>query len=144
MVFVLIKQLSIFVENKFGRLAAVVDTLSNNGIDISALSIADATDFGVLRLIVDDPDKAVEVLKSSGVAAKCTDVMAVALDHQPGGLSKVLGVLTKAEISIEYMYAFVGKRSDKALLIVKTEDMERSVELLEKSNIEICDIKDIY
>ena len=70
--------------------------------------------------------------------------MAVALDHQPGGLSKVLGVLTKAEISIEYMYAFVGKRSDKALLIVKTEDMERSVELLEKSNIEICDIKDIY
>ena len=140
----LIKQISIFVENKAGRLAKIVETLGNNNIDISALSIADATDFGVLRLIVDKPELAVDVLKQTGVTVKITDVIAAALDHQPGGLSKVLDVLANADISVEYIYAFEGKKSGKALMVVKTEDMEKSVELFKENGIEITDISDIY
>lgn len=140
----LIKQISIFVENKAGRLAKIVETLGNNNIDISALSIADATDFGVLRLIVDKPELAVDVLKQTGVTVKITNVIAAALDHQPGGLSKVLDVLAGAGISVEYIYAFEGKKSGKALMVVKTEDMEKSVELFKENGIEITDISDIY
>lgn len=140
----LIKQISIFVENKAGRLAKIVETLGNNNIDISALSIADATDFGVLRLIVDKPELAVDVLKQTGVTVKITNVIAAALDHQPGGLSKVLEVLANAGISVEYIYAFEGKKSGKALMVVKTEDMEKSVELFKENGIEITDISDIY
>lgn len=140
----LIKQISIFVENKFGRLAKIVKTLGDNNIDISALSIADTTDFGILRLIVDKPELAVDVLKESGVAVKCTDVIAVALDDQPGGLSRVLDVLTNGDITIDYMYAFVGKKAGKALMVVKTDDMKKSADLLENSNIELFDLNDIY
>ena len=140
----LIKQISIFVENKAGRLAKIVETLGNNNIDISALSIADATDFGVLRLIVDKPELAVDVLKQTGVTVKITNVIAAALDHQPGGLSKVLEVLADAGVSVEYIYAFEGKKSGKALMVVKTEDMEKSVELFKENGIEITDISDIY
>ena len=139
-----IKQISIFVENKFGRIAKIVDLLSEMGINISALSIADTTDFGILRLIVNKPDEAVAALKESGVAAKCTDVIAVAIDDQPGGLSKVLDTLTKAEITIEYMYAFVGKKADKALMVVRTDDMPKSVEAFKNANIELVTSADVY
>ena len=139
-----IKQISIFVENKFGRIAKIVDTLSENNINISALSIADTTDFGILRLIVNKPEDAVKLLKDSGVAAKCTDVIAVAIDDQPGGLSNVLDTLTKAEITIEYMYAFVGKKADKALMVVRTDDMEKSIEAFKASDIELVTSADVY
>lgn len=139
-----IKQLSIFVENKFGRIAKIVDLLSENDINISALSIADTTDFGILRLIVNNPDKAVAVLGEGGVVSKCTDVIAVAIDDQPGGLSKVIDTLTNAEITIEYMYAFVGKKADKALMVVRTDDMVKSIEVLKAGNIEIITSADIY
>ena len=139
----LIKQISIFVENKVGRLAKIIETLGENNIDISALSIADTTEFGILRLIVDDPDKAVRVLKETGVAAKSTDVIAIAVDDCPGGLSKALNILTDNEITIEYMYAFVGKKEGKAVAAVKTDNIEKSVEILKKENIETVDISDI-
>lgn len=139
-----IKQISIFVENKFGRIAKIVNLLSENKINISALSIADTTDFGILRLIVDKPDEAVDVLKESGVAAKCTDVIAVAIDDRPGGLSKVMDTLTNAEITIEYMYAFVGKKADKALMVVRTDDMPKSVEAFRTGNIELITSADVY
>ena len=139
-----IRQISVFVENKFGRIAKIVDLLSKNNINISALSIADATDFGILRLIVDKPDDAVSVLRESGVSSKCTDVIAVAIDDRPGGLSIVLNTLTAAEISIEYMYVFVGKKTDKALMVVKTDDMEKSVEAFKAGNIELITSADVY
>lgn len=139
-----IKQLSIFVENKFGRIAKIVDLLSENNINISALSIADTTDFGILRLIVNNPDQAVAVLNEGGVVSKCTDVIAVAIDDQPGGLSKVIDTLTDAEITIEYMYAFVGKKADKALMVVRTDNMVKSVDVLKAGNIELITSADIY
>lgn len=135
----MIKQISIFVENKFGRLAKITETLGENGIDISALSLADTTDFGVLRLIVDKPELAVDVLRESGVAAKCTEVVGVALKHSPGGVAEVLKVITENDITIEYMYAFVGKHHGKAMMVVKTDDMPKTAEILPKNGIEVLE-----
>lgn len=141
----MIKQISIFVENKFGRLASIIETLANNNIDISALSIADTTDFGILRIIADKPEEAVIVLKEHGVAVKCTDVIAVAIDDTPGGLSKVLNVLTKKDITIDYMYAFIGKKEGKALMVVKTDDLTKTEKVLEETSFAtLVDISDIY
>lgn len=139
-----IKQISVFVENKFGRLANIIDALSKNNIDISALSIADTTDFGILRMIVDDAEKAVLVLKEEGVAVKLTDVIAVALDDKPGGLANVMTTLTENEITIDYMYAFVGKKHGKALMVVKTDDMEKAAKVLTENHITVMNINDIY
>ena len=139
-----VKQISVFVENKFGRLANIIDALSKNNIDISALSIADTTDFGILRMIVDDAEKAVLVLKEEGVAVKLTDVIAVALDDKPGGLANVMTTLTENEITIDYMYAFVGKKHGKALMVVKTDDMEKAAQVLTGNHITVMNINDIY
>lgn len=140
----LIDQISIFVENKVGRLAKIVETLGKNNIDISALSMADATEFGILRVIVDKPELAIRVLKEAGVTVKMTQVIAAALDHQPGGLSKVLCMLAEAGVSVEYIYAFEGKKSGKALMVVKTDDMEKVVTLFKNSHMDITDIGEIY
>ena len=114
-----IKQLSIFVENKPGRLVAILDTLAENGIDISALSIADTADYGVARMIVSNPELAVACLKEIGVFVKLTDVFAVTIDDSPGGLTKSLHKITDEGIEISYMYAFVGKISGKAIMVLK-------------------------
>ena len=136
----MIKQISIFVENKFGRLSSIIEVLGKNNIDISALSFADTTDFGILRIIVDKPEEAVIVLKEHGVAVKFTDVIAVTIDDTPGGLSKVLAKLTENNITIDYMYAFVGKKEGKALMVVKTDKMEESEKILSGSLVNINDI----
>ena len=120
----LIKQISVFVENKFGRLAKITEVLSENSVDIEALSLADTTDFGVLRLIVDKPEIAISALKEHGVIAK------IELEHTPGGLTKVLNKLSENEIAIEYMYAFVGGKTDGAQLVVKTDNIEKTLEVL--------------
>jgi hypothetical protein len=98
-----VKQLSVFVENKFGRMAEILSALAKNEIDISALSLADTSEFGILRLIVDKPELAVSVLKEEGVIVKLSDVLAIAIDDSPGGLSKALDVLTEANVVIEYI-----------------------------------------
>ncbi len=141
----LIKQISIFVENKVGRLANIIDTLGKNNIDISALSIADTTDFGILRIIVDKPELALIALKEHGVTVKCTDVIALAIDDTPGGLSEVLSTLTKNDITIEYMYAFVGKKEGKALMVFKTDDLKKTETVLEADeHVTVVDLEDIY
>lgn len=133
----LIKQISVFVENKFGRVAKIIELLGENNINISALSIADTTDFGILRLIVDKSDEAVDILKSSGVMAKCTDVIAVAIEDQPGGLSSVLKIVSDAGIGIEYMYAFLGRKAGKALMVLKADNMDAAIKVLTEHNVEI-------
>ena len=141
----LIKQISIFVENKVGKLGNIIEVLAENKIDISALSIADTTDFGILRIIVDNPELAVIVLKEHGVTVKCTDVIALAIDDNPGGLSEVLETLTKNNVTIEYMYAFVGKMEGKALMVFKTDDMEKTEKVLEADeHVTVLDLNDIY
>lgn len=138
-----IKQLSIFVENKFGRLESIIDTIGKNGINIRALSIADTTDFGILRVIVDDTEKAKKCLSDAGVIAKATDVIAVYIDDETGGLAKVLGYLTEEKISVEYMYAFLSRDTSKALMVVKADDEEKAEKALRLKGVEMLDSKDL-
>lgn len=138
-----IKQLSIFIENKFGRLEAIVDTLSKANINIRALSLAEAHDYGVLRVIVDDAQKAKIALNDVGVIAKITDVVAVYLDDHSGGLASVLSVLKEAELTIEYMYAFLGRKEGKALMVLKTDDEVKTADVLAKNSIPMATQADI-
>jgi len=125
-----LQQVSIFLENKKGRLAEVAGLIAQKGINIRALALADTADFGVLRLIVNDPDRCFEVLKAAGFVAQRTDVIAVEVDDKPGGLKRVLDVFDRHGLNIEYMYAFVEKKSDKAIVIVRVDQPERAIEVL--------------
>jgi len=140
----LVKQISIFLENKSGRLAEVTKILGSNGVDISALSIADTTDFGILRLIVSDPEKAEKVLSESGFTVSCTEVIAIAVVDEPGGLAAALEVLEKESIGIEYMYAFVGNTTNAALVILRVENPDNAVEALTKNNIRVLPSSIVY
>jgi len=136
----LIKQLSVFIENKLGRLAEVTKTLSEAGIDISSLVLSDTTDFGILRLIVNDPEKARLVLKEHDFTVNITNVVVVCIKDEPGSLSKVLDILGKEKIEIEYMYAFLGRKSGEAPVVLRVEDPDNTVKVLMENNIGIlCD-----
>lgn len=136
-----IKQVSVFVENKAGAMSEVLDILAEENIDMSALSVADTSDFGILRLILREPEKAEKVLKEKGYVVKLTDVVAVGIEDKPGGLSKPLKVLKDNGIGIEYMYAFIGKVSSGALVVMKTSDPEKSLEVLADMTV---DAREIY
>lgn len=140
----LIKQISVFIENKSGRLAEVTRILGENNIDISALSIADTTDFGILRLIVNNPDVALKVLKDDEFTVSCTNVIAIGVDDKPGGLHVALDVLEKNGIGIEYLYAFVGKTSNEALVILRVDAPDKSIELLKSKNIKVLSAESVY
>ena len=131
-----IKQLSVFVENKKGRLAEITAILAEKGINIHALSIADTTDFGILRLIVADPGAACAILKSADIMVKETDVLAVSLIHEPGALSAALKALEDNDISIEYMYAFTSRSAGHdAMVILRLNDQEEAVKKLTGAGI---------
>ncbi|MDP4180919.1 MAG: acetolactate synthase [Bacillota bacterium] len=140
----LVKQISVFLENKSGRLAEVTKSLGNEGIDISALSIADTTDFGILRLIVNQPEKAEKVLKENGFTVSSTNVIAIEVEDKPGGLAVALDVLESESIGIEYMYAFIGKSEEKALVILRVEDSQKAIEVLNNKNIKVIPSKEVY
>ncbi|MBR5552498.1 MAG: acetolactate synthase [Clostridia bacterium] len=134
-----VKQLTIFVENKFGRIADILETLGNNHVDIKALSIADTTDYGLMRMIVSDPAKAKELLVDAGVTVKITDAIAVPLDHTPGGLSKIIALLKTEGISVRYLYAFVGGKENGACVVMKTDKPEETVTVLSQNGIKPLD-----
>jgi hypothetical protein len=141
----MIKQISLFLENKKGRLAHVCRVMGQEGINIRALSIADTTDFGVLRLIVDDPVKAEAKLKERGFLVSITEVVAIKVDDNPGGLSVALDLLEKADVSVEYMYAFLGKCGDQAMVILRLSDNLKGVNtLLESKEIELMQESEAY
>jgi hypothetical protein len=133
----LVKQISVFLENKSGRLAEVTSLLGKNDIDISALSIADTTDFGILRLIVNKPEKAEAILNEGGFMVSCTDVIAIGVQDQPGGLATALGILDSESIGIGYMYAFVSKVEGEALVILKVDEPERAIDRLTQNGIRV-------
>jgi len=139
-----IKQISIFLENKQGRLAEVTRTLGENNIDIRALSLADTTDFGVLRLIVSNPERARQVLNENGFAVSINDVIAIEVEDKPGGLAKVLAILDRKGISIEYMYAFVNSKPNTAMVIFRVEDPAKALEILKSEDINIKSPDDVY
>lgn len=138
-----IKQLSIFVENKSGRLHSIMDALGENGVDISALSIADTTDFGILRVIVSDIEKARAVLRDIGIVSKVTDVIAVYIDHKIGGLAAVLDLISDVGIGIEYMYAFLGRTEGKALMVLKADDEDMAAQVLSSNGVKLASMNEI-
>jgi hypothetical protein len=140
----MVKQISVFLENKTGRLAEVTRILGEKNINIRALSVADTTDFGILRLIVNDPEKALKVLKDAEFTASFMDVLAIGIADEAGSLSKALSVLQENSIVIEYMYAFVGKSDDKALVILKVSDINKADNVLKAQGIAVIDAEEVY
>ena len=138
-----VKQISVFIENRSGRLHELTKVLGESGINIRALSLADTSDYGILRLIVDKPTEALTVLKNANFTLAETDVIAVEVPDEPGGLANVLAYMTDADINIEYMYAFVEKSSNNALLIFRIEDIDDAVSILRKNNVTILDSEQI-
>jgi len=140
----IIDQISVFVANTPGRLSDITGILSDNSIDIRALSIADTADFGILRLIVNDPAKAVAALQAGGLTARITEVVAARLDDKPGALHGVLSALTENGISVEYAYAFITRRNDDACVILRVEDNEKAIGALEKSGVAMLSADEVY
>ncbi len=140
----LVKQLSIFVENKFGRLGAVLKILSDNQINIRALSIADTTDFGILRLVVNKPELAERILKENGFTVKCTSVIAAAAQDHPGGLYGVIDALRQNGITIEYSYGCIGEVDGYGLVILYVDQPEEAVSALMKSGVIVFDAEKLY
>ncbi len=130
-----VRQISIFLENKKGRLAEVTRLLAARRINIRALSLADTADFGILRIIVNDPDACLAVLKENRIIAQVTEVLAVEMEDKPGGLERVLAVIDAAGLNVEYMYAYVEKTKDNAIVICKIDDRERAARVLKEKGI---------
>jgi len=138
-----ITQISVFLENRKGRLFEVCSLLGNNKINIRALTIAETESFGVLRIVVDKSDVAVKLLKDNGFVANLTHVVAVEVGDKPGGLASVLKVFADNDVNIEYMYGFVEKFSDKALLVFRFADTDLAQKILAKNNIKVVTEKEI-
>ena len=119
----IIKQLSVFLENKQGRICAAADLLAQNHINIRALSLADTSDYGILRLIVDKPEEGKQILSEAGIVVRVTDVLSLTMDDTPGGTLGVLRLLAENGIGVEYMYAFAGKNEGEAFMIIQTEQL---------------------
>ena len=139
-----VKQISVFVENKFGHLEEIIGLLGEKGIDISALSLADTTDFGILRMIVSDTEKALEILRDAGTIVKVTEVIAIAVTDAAGGLAGALQCLKNDGISIEYLYAFIGKSDLGALVVLRVDEPEKAVETLRANNITVLKPEQAY
>lgn len=139
-----VDQLSIFLENRAGRLAEVTRILSEAGINIRALSLADTSDFGILRLIVSDFEKARTVLKEAGFTVGRTSVVAVEITDKPGGLHNILSMLQEAGINVEYMYAFVHQTGSSAILILRFDRTDQGIEVLQKHDIPIIPGDKLY
>ncbi|MEE1014078.1 MAG: ACT domain-containing protein [Clostridia bacterium] len=138
-----IKQISVFMENRPGCLAEITQVLSDNDIDMRAVNIADTTEFGILRMIVDNPVKAEEALRSNHMTVSVTEVFAVSIDDTVGAFHQVIALLKDAEISIDYIYSFIGEKSSRAVIVVKTNDNGRSVKLLENGGVCVLSSEDL-
>ncbi len=130
-----VEQIAVFLENKSGRLADITEVLAKNDINIRALSVADTADFGILRLIVDKVELAQKVLKDNGFTVGKTTVIAVEVPDQAGGLAGVLKTVEADGLNVEYMYAFVNKSGEKAVLIFRFDEMDKAIQSLQKAGL---------
>ena len=139
----IIKQLSVFLENKTGRLNEVAGILGDAGINMSAFSVADTSEFGILRLIVSDPDKALDALKSAGFAVRLTEVVCLSSPNAPGALARALNILSSEGVFIEYLYAFsMDKQS--ANIVLKPENIQKCIRVLQEHQMELVKASDLY
>ncbi len=139
-----VKQISIFLENKKGRLYEALDKLAKAKINIRALSIADTSEFGILRLIVTEPDKVKKALEKSGFTVRENNVIAIGVSDHPGGLSEALKILNDEDINVEYLYAFVEKTAEKAVVVIRTENPDAAVKALTDGGIKVLSAKEVY
>jgi hypothetical protein len=139
-----VEQISVFLENRAGRLADVTKTLAENQINIRALSLADTSDFGILRLIVTDNEKAKEALKAKGFTVGRTNVVAAEVGDTPGGLHTILEMLNAGGVNVEYMYAFVTQSGRNAILIFRFDRTDQAIEVLHKNNVRILSGEELY
>ncbi len=130
-------QMSVFIENTKGRLYELCDVLGKNKINIKALTLAESPEFGIVRLVVDKAEEAVKIVKEAGFIASIADIVAVEVGDHPGGLAAALKVLSDNDVNIEYMYGFVEKTSDKALMVFRFEDIDKAIDVLCKNGISI-------
>lgn len=138
------KQISVFLENKAGRLSHVTRVLGDAGINIRALSIADTSDFGILRIIVNDPGRAYRILKEADFTVSETEVVAVQVPDSPGGLATVLEQMAESDLNIEYLYAFLGTSEKDALVVFKVEDLGKACNTFKEKGIKFIDEKQLY
>lgn len=134
-----IRQLSVFIENKKGSLHEITDLLAGAGIDLRSMCVADTSDYGVLRIIANEPERALEVLNAAGHSANIRTVTAFAVSDRPGGLSIALKALEENDISIEYLYALITTCADKAFTVMRTDNSEKAEEILKANGIELLD-----
>lgn len=139
-----VEQISIFIENKSGRLAEVARVLGEKGVNIRALSLADTSDFGILRLLVDNTDVAQATLKESGFTVNKTEVVAVEVPDDPGGLYNILQVLDQAKINVEYMYAFVERNAGNAVIIFRFDEVDKAIAALSEKGVSILTGEHLY
>jgi hypothetical protein len=139
-----VEQISIFLENKPGALEHVTRILKDSNINIRTLSLADTSDFGILRLIVNDVEKASRILKENGFTVNRTNVVAVEVPDRPGGLHSILEVLSKANINVEYLYAFVEKSGLNAVIIFRFDDTETAIDVLLKNSLSVLPGEKLY
>ncbi len=139
-----VEQISIFIENKSGRLAEITRILGESGINIRALSLADTSDFGILRLIVNDVETANKVLKEKGFTVNKTEVVAVEVPDRPGGLGAILQALDSAQINVEYMYAFVERCGGNAVIIFRFDEADKAINALKANNFSVLAGERLY
>jgi hypothetical protein len=138
-----IKQLSIFLENRKGRMRKALDVLEKGGVSIRALSLADMSDFGILRLIVPDPDSTKNLLEDNDFIVKIGEVIAVRMEDEPGSLGKILGILDDNDINLSYLYAFVAKENT-AIVLLHPENIDEGIKALESGGADLITAQEIY
>lgn len=134
-----IKQVSVFLENKTGRLAELTQLLAQERINIRALCVADTAEFGIIRLIVDEPERAAEAVKKGGFTVKSTDVLAVEIPDKPGSLARVMEIFERTGVNIEYLYTSLEKDTSTAVVIFKVDDLEHGLKIVEKNRLSTTD-----
>jgi hypothetical protein len=139
-----ITQISVFLENKPGRLSEPCKVLAGAGVNITTLSLADTEQFGIMRLIVKDWQRAKQALVDSGAVVNITEVVATEVEDRPGGLADLLGILEKGGMNIEYMYAFTFRRNDRAVLIFRFEDPDAALEVLQSAGVNVIDSVELF
>ncbi len=139
-----IKQLSIFLQNKMGSLAKPLEVLTVADVNIRAMCMADTSEFGILRLVVDDPEKGKEALEQNNFLVKMTEIIGVEMNDAPGGLTSVLKIIRDNNIDLEYLYAFTHDKADKAILLLHSSDIDKLIEVLQNSNITIVPSEEVY
>ncbi|MCW0482885.1 ACT domain-containing protein [Gaoshiqia sediminis] len=139
----IIKQLSVFLENKTGRLNEVAGILGDAGINMSAFSVADTSEFGILRLIVSDPDRALQELKSAGFAVRLTEVVCLSSPNEPGALARALNILSSEGVFIEYLYAY-SMDNKSANIVLKPENIQKCIQVLQDHKMELVKASDLY